>query len=314
MKKLVLVLISISFVGLFLACSSDVKSPYNSKPIIDLRNKDVNGNNVSRNAIAPSEEPIGKFVRKEIDHYYGSLTDEDLQSMISFEDDEKGFKINYKTPDKLKGKDYFFLTRIYYIDGNGNWSTCQNLNSDFVNEDSHVVDEVSWVYPLVLPGKTYTFAIQFQYANNDPEGEKGPDFQLYYEVTPKHGRGIVDDLPKGYDSVSYTSFENGIFSLVDVIPPESEYELLKTGALWSIDENTSHWLVTANRKWLRGFDEEITDEQSALVKDFNGFVTTDLPYVFCQFSYKYYLEDFDYCYFNTPGFTSKIIDNIEFRN
>lgn len=314
MKKHFIFLLVLIITVLFTACSNNLSNPNPPKLTIDLRNKDINGN-ISRNAITTNKGPIGQFFKKEIDCYYGDLTDEDLLTLISFEDAEKGFKIIYKTPEKLQGKNYHFQTRIFYIDGNNNWSTCQNINFNYINENGCVIDECSWVYPWVLPGKTYTFAIQFQYANNDPEGPKGPDFQLYYKVTPNHGIGIVDDLPKDYDSIDYTSFENGIFSLINVIPPESEYELLKTGALWGIDVNTEHWGQNANRQWLKGFDDEITDdENSALVKDFNGFVTTDLPYVFCQFSYKYYLEGFDYCYFNTPGFTSKIIDNVEFKN
>ncbi len=336
MKKLLLVTIALTAFVLFscnqAASSDDTKktSGGTEKPAgsstneVDLRNKDKSGTSVKRSAAADADDdaPIGVYVKKDPTCKFGPLTDEDLEKLISFEDDEKGFKINYTTPEALK--DYVLLTRIIYIDKNGNWSTRQNIDryaiNEIVNSKAHVKDSYSWVYPLVLPGNTYSFAIQFQYYtptvySKDAFGlvSAGPDFQLFYSVTPKHGIGIIDDLPEDYNSPDFTVFEDGVFSLKNVIPVESESSVIKSIGLYGTNLSDKYW---TDFQWIDGYDEEITDEpDSAITIDMTkrGKVTA-YPYVYCQFMYKYYLKDYDDCDFQTPEFCSEIIENTFFVN
>ena len=329
MKKLLLIASVLTAFAL-ISCSqaNNESGSGDTQKEVDLRNKNDSGKSVKRSAAPDTDDaadtdedaPIGKYVKKDPDCRYGSLTDEDLEKLVSFEDDEKGFKINYTTPEALK--EYALMTRIIYIDNNKNWSTRQNIELAAINKvvgsDAFVKDSYSWVYPLVLPGKTYTFAIQFQYykatvsSTGFNVGEAGPDFQLYYSVTPKHGLGIIDDLPEDYNSVEYTEFKDGVFSLVNVIPVESEVKLQKSIGLYGTTSSTKYW-ETGEFAWVDGYDEDITDSASATILDMTkrGKVT-DYPYVYCQFLYKYYLEGFDDSNFQTPDFMSQIIKNTYF--
>ncbi len=309
MKKLLLLVTALTVFAL-ISCSQtsgDSDSDSASDPDVtevDLRNKNSSGTSVSRTA-ANNNESIGEYVKTDDDYNYGPLTDADLENLISFEDDEKGFKINYTTPASLR--EYKLMTRIIYIDNSKHWSTRQNIEMYAINENGHVKDSYSWVYPLVLPGNTYNFAIQFQYSKDgDPNP---PDFQLFYRVTPKHGIGIIDDLPEDYNSADYTDFEDGVFSLHDVIPVESEVKLQKSIGLFGTKSSDKYW--TGDFKWIDGYDEDITDDpDSATIMDMSERGTvTDYPYVYCQFMYKYCLEGFDGCNFQTPEFVSEIIKN-----
>ena len=335
MKKLLLAAFALSAFVL-ISCSNDSTSgnsgtnsdnppaPTNdTRATIDLRNKDSSGVSVSRTARTAEEDaPIGKFLKLDSNaNYTGPLTDEDLQSMISFEDNEKGIKVNYKTPASLN--EYALYVYFRYMDNNGNWSTRQDFDlfsmHDVVGEDAHVKQAYSWVYPFVLPEKTYTFGIHFQYVKAKyiqgevKTTEEGPNFLIYYQITPKHGIGIIDDLPKDWNTPDYTVFKDGVLTLENVIPPESEYKLQKTISLYGTNSKDKYW---TDFKWIGGGDEDITDKpDSATTMDLrNQNIHTDYPYVYCEFLYKYYLEGFDYCYFQTPSFMSKIIENTDFKN
>lgn len=273
--------------------------------IVDLRNKDSSGNVVSRSVVNPSS-PIGTFLEKGGAQSYGGLTDEQLANIISFEDDDNGFKINYTTPESFKT--YTLSTRIIYIDGNGKWSTRQNINDNEINENGKVKDSYSWVYPLVLPGKTYKFAIQFQYRGSG----NPPDFQLIYEVTPLHGKGIIDDLPSNWESSDYTEFKDAVFSLKNVIPVESSSGVRKSYGLYGTNSATEYWV---DFKWVGGGEEQITNDSDAKTINMkNRNYHTNYPYVYCQFFYRYDIEGFDFCNFEAPEFVSKIIRNTDFLN
>ena len=312
MKKIIagalLVISSLVFVT---GCShgNDDKNQPESKSsnsrTIDLRNKDSSGNVVLRSAADPaSSAPIGVFLEKGGAQSYGGLTDEELAAIISFEDDPDGFKINYTTPASFEN--YTLSTRIIYIDGNGKWSTRQNINNNEINENGKVKSTYSWVYPLVLPGKTYKFAIQFQYGGNN-----APDFQLIYNVTPLHGKGIIDDLPSDWDSSVYTDFKDAVFSLNNVIPVESSLGVRKSYGVYGTNSATEYWV---NFSWIGGGEEQITSESDARVIDMrNKGYKTNYPYVYCQFFYRYDIEGYDFCNFEAPEFVSKIIQNKNFK-
>ena len=308
------ILISGLCIGI-IGCNRDVSQDISSglkndeKITIDLRNKDNTGNSIQREAVNSSDSEIGYFYgtdEGEID--FGGLTEEDLRALISFADDENGVKVTYKAPEKYKNN--YFMTRMIYIDGNGHWSTRETPNYDKLNArvynsetgNFEKISEYSWVYPLVLPGKTYKFSIQFQYTG-------GPDFQLYYLVTPKHGLGIIDDLPKGWVSSDYSKLEDSVFSLIDVIPVETKGVVKKSIGLWANDIK-EYWGTST---FVGCYDEDIENEESATfvdLKKMNYF--TDKKYVFCQFMYKYYLEGFDDCDFQTPDILTPFTENTYF--
>ena len=227
MKKILPLLIAIT-TCIATACSPATNSTSaSSTTILDLRNKNSSGTSVTRTI--NNNGAIGVFLEKDLgSQSFGSLTDTELENIVSFSDAENGFTINYTTPESLR--DYQLMTRIIYIDNNNNWSTRQNIEQSAINitdnTGTHVRSSFSWVYPLVVPGRTYKFAIQFQYSKNGVTNP--PDFQLYYHITPQHGIGIIDDLPRGYNSSDYTNFSNGVFSLQNVIPVESEVPVQKS--------------------------------------------------------------------------------------
>lgn len=281
---------------------------------IDLRNKDSNGISVARTAINNESSDIGVFYAKdEGSRSFGGLTDEELEALITFEDDENGVKVNFTSPDKFK--DYWFMTRMIYLDGNENWSTRMTPDMVAINHYSSetntfvVNSEISWVYPLVLAGGTYKFAIQFQYRKDGIDESLCPDFQLYYILTPKHGLGIIDNLPKGWDSAKYAHLDNSVFYLTNVIPIDVT-GVKKSIGLWETDE-LKYW---GSSHMVGCYDEDIDDISDATTVDLKSKdYYSEKKYVFCQFMYKYYIDGFDNCCFQTPDFLTPLTENTYFN-
>lgn len=217
-----------------------------------------------------------------------------------------------------KWKSYWLKMRVFYIDGNNNWSTVQELDDQKLN--GGVYDEkgvwlgsnnhdYSWVFPFVLSGKSCKIVIQYQYFKDDVAY---PDFEAYYSINPKHGLGVIDDLPADWDSTKFTSIKPTEYTIHDVIPVESS-KVVKSLIVWGND-STTPW---TKPKWLDEIDEELTDAD----KTNKGFTTdltkakkaySDKPYMFCQLSFTYYLEDYPYCKFHSPEFLSPVIENTYF--
>ena len=264
MKKQLLFFISF-FLFALVSCSdsnSSLKEISNPPSFIDLRNKSFSEKSMSKKSIG-SNIGIGCYIGKDNNSKcFGILSNEDLKSIVSFEDDKIGFKINYNTPKKLE--EYSLITRIVYIDGNGKWSTRQNINYAAINEfnidtGSYVVkSQYSWVYPFVLANKTYKFAIQFQYSKEKISNP--PDFQLYYEITPLHGIGIIDDLPYNWNSSDYVSIKDALVSINNVIPVESSNGVFKSIGLFGTHSNNTYWNEFS---WIGGYDEKIEDEENS---------------------------------------------------
>lgn len=282
--------------------------PENETPVstvVDLRNKDSNGVSVSR-AAANDLEFHWEFIEKDAGSRYGDITDVEIDSLISFEDDQEGFKVNFTNLERLR--QYTLLMRIIYMDGNQNFSTRQEIHYSELNDlqIGGSVKNYSWVYPLVIPGKTCKFAIQFQYFTSDGTA---PDFQLYYNVTPLHGIGIIDDMSSEAKNADHFRIDGTTVYIEDVIPVEAEGTIFKKFGIFTKDDNTSgQW---QDMKWLEGYSEAISDEQgSATTIDLSRITSKSASkYFFFQFNYGYNIEGYDFCEFATPDFISSIHPN-----
>lgn len=312
-KRFVFILFYLLLFVLF-GCSSE--KDYSIKQI-DLRNKDTKGNVVTRNVSDEDSKDVFNVEFLRIEDYRGNvdlLSEDDIKDLLTFEDDTEGFKINFKNPEKMK--DYNVDMNVCYVDDNYNASTRQILDYFWLNnykeeEGCYVVREnVSWVFPLIIPNKKCQFLFHISF-NGKNGSDDGISFMSIYEITSAHGIGIIDNLPKGFKSYEYTSVENGIFSLHDVIPVESK-QVKKSINIFSSNRSEVHWDPTG--QWIGALTEDITDEEnSEFCMDLNKIEnTSDAPYFFCQFQYQYELEGYDYCTFNTPEFLSYITENTIF--
>lgn len=307
MKKLFLILLPL----LFLSCTPDKQG---TKVTIDLRNKDASGN-VSRSVTEDFTETELPFTLVGFDsnQRFNGLPVEQAKNIAKFYDAENGVKIVISKPEYLQGKNFILSSNIIYIDNNSNWTNRQNLNWEKLNPYNEenfqycMADTVEFVYPFVLPNTKTRLVIQYIFG--DPSGEPAPDFQVVYEFTPKHGLGVVDDLPKTWNSTDYTSLVDRTFSLEDVIPVEAT-EVVKVVTLYSTNNRSDYW---NGMEWCGSYTEEILTQDDALSIVIPEDIKATKDYIFAQFVYQYNIEGFDYCHFSTVDFTSKIIDATPYK-
>lgn len=273
--------------------------------LIDLRNKDLNGN-ITRSVVTSEFSYSYEGLDQSINSSTGPLTEEDVKSLITFSDDPNGFRVTYTDSPKLDNYTISYID-IHYIDGNENFSTKQNLTSYCRNEFALTKETFSWVYPLVNPGKTYKFSVRIKWYCNENTSDNFT-LQIFYNITPTHGIGMIDDLPRNYDSSDYVTLENKLLTIHDVIPVESTDVVEKQVQIFGKKTNSDHWITEVHH--VKSYRVEITsfDDNSAITFDFsNENLETELPYLFCQFMYTYTLEGYDYCKFYTPEFLSPIV-------
>lgn len=322
MKKIFLFL----SVFLFLFASCENQPTQDVKQVIDLRIKDSNGNvvrSVTENSVQAEELEYSININQ--NQNFGDFTEEMIENLVKFYDDENGFKIALTVPESFSGS--LENVNVIYIDDNKNWSTVQALNWDTIHYwdvnlgDITSYDNIEWVYPLTTPNKKFYFAIQFFF--------KSCNFQVEYSLTPKHGIGMVDDLPVGWKSSDFISINENVLTLNDVIP----VEVVKT----VINENgeeeeviTVHKMVTVfatdtKGYWqgqvaIGGYTEVITDLSKSLELEIpvddaisEQYKGNAYKYIYIQFYYNFILEGFESTTFRTNEFLTEITENTVFK-
>lgn len=269
-------------------------------PVIDLRIKNAAGQSISRAAEDEAVEFSYKFLEIGGNPKLGLLTREEAKNILTFEDDPQGIKINCTVPEKYDSINWFELV---YIDGNANWSTRQQADW-FVYGDKR---NFSWLYPLVIPGNTVKFVIQLMMGANENEA----NFQIYYEVTPVHGIGIVDDLPAGYDESKYISYSNGKVSLNNVIPPDSSTIVTKSVGFWGAEHSSKVQVWDGTSDMFSYYPSNIKLDYYGMPTDFYLFTNgvSSKPYFFIQCGYDYTIEGFDGLKFASPRICTDPIEN-----
>lgn len=311
MKKIIKFVFSmILLIGLLFSCSnpSDIIVPKGGNdsitnlPVIDLRIKNADGQAIARLAEDDNYEFSYKYLEIGGNPKMGLLTDEEAKNILSFEDDPKGIKINFTMPEKYDDYDLNWF-ELVYIDGNGNWSTRQQVER-FVYAGKR---EFSWLYPLVIPGHTVKFSIQIMMGR----GEAETNFQIFYEVTPRHGIGIVDDLPAEYDESKYISYNNGKVSLNDVIPPDSSTIVTKSLGYWGAEHSDKSQVWDGTSNMFNCYPGGIQLDYYGSPTDFYLFTesSSEKPYFFIQCGYDYTIEGYEGLSFASPRICTNPIEN-----
>ena len=310
MKNILKIVIPLIFVtGILLSCSDSTRSTTGidgsdstDLPIIDLRIKNSDGQALLRSVGNETYEFSYNFIEIGNGGKLGLLTEDEAKNILTFEDAPNGIKINFSKPESYD-IDSFLWFELVYIDGNGNWSTRQQVDrSVFAGKRSF-----SWLYPLVIPGRTVKFAIQILMGDNESQ----TNFQIYYEVTPKHGIGIVDDLPAGYNDSNYISYDKGKVSFNNVIPPDSSTVVTKSLGFWGAEHIEKYKIWDGTSQMFDCYASNITLSKYGLPTDFYLFTerTCDKPYFFIQCGYDYTIEGFDGLNFATPRICMEPIVN-----
>lgn len=303
-SKLYLILLSLIPCMIFSACA-DASSGSDEEPQPE----------------APKEIVFDGHWDGKIPDNFTALTKEELNALVTFEDDTNGFKINYTTPEKLLNKYYINNLQVISYDANDNISTRQYMKTGKLNETIDgkycVTREYSWTYPFVIPDKTYSFLIQFGFISSNDEDDKF-DFQLKYTITTKHGFSEPQSLPKGFDSKKNCKLENGVFttSIKDLLPTENNeisiYNIQKDLTVWGTNSDRYWDFDHSDCQWLanKTLDIDTEDPDSRYIVDLTKYSEIDTKgkeKVYCQFMYKFLIDGYDYCSFNSPELLTAIV-------
>lgn len=292
----------------FFGCDFSNKSE-KEEAIIDLRNKDANGD-IFRSV--KSEQSSGEaldFVIKNFNYDYGHFTEAQTDNFLKLYDNDKGVKLVFTIPFNLtEDVIYARLTRLQliYVDENGFPTTSQcNINIDAldINETAEGV-QYSWVFPLLRANKSSKLIVQTDYFTQDKNDKLTfLEYQKEYSFVPKHGLGCVDDLPIDYDPSNHIFVDGRKIYLNKVIPVEAE-PLFKQIEIWDIDENVDINDYDWNG-WNTLIRTEIHTNEDSLFEILPDNLTFTRSHVFFQYTFTYKIDGFDWCDFSSLGFRTE---------
>ena len=289
--------------------------------VFDFRNKlPSDSSRALQSQAADESKKIYKVTTPvEVLQNYCELAAGEENTIFTFEaldegDSHKGIKVTYHLPESKKNSGLMGL-QIRYLDGNGNYSTfCVPDNVWYPyssGTDEQKADKVFY-FPFVLPNSTVQLVGLASYQNSQDGSTL--DYMGKYTLNTKTGLGVIDDLPKGFESdYSHVIINNLKADIKYVIPPvEDITKMDKTINLWYTDNKEDRW-DNNSRKCVGDRVIKINSEEEKYridyTTDFNSIpASAKQKYIFLQVFYTYKEKGYDGVTFRTPHIFSDLVE------